>query len=164
MKTLVRALSMLCLAAWIGSLIFFAFVEAPVAFLSLSDTHQAGTIVGTSLRILHWMGLACGAALLLLFTVGGRLGIYTQRKMKLPMLALLLMLALTAISQFGIIPSMERYRIQAGGAINRTGQNDPARIAFNRLHKVSEKVEGSVLLCGIALLFLLARAEKPSME
>ncbi len=160
MKTLIRTLLLLCLAIWIGGLIFFAFIEAPVAFMSLPDTHMAGIIVGASLRILHWMGLGSGFAVLFLFTAAGRLGIYVQQKMRLPVIVLLLMLALTAISQFGIIPRMEQYRIQAGGAINRADQNDPARVAFNQLHKVSEKVEGGVLLCGVALLFLLARAEQ----
>jgi uncharacterized membrane protein len=160
MRTLVRTLLLLSLSIWIGGLIFFAFIEAPVAFLSLADTHQAGIIVGTSLRILHWMGLGCGIALLLLFTMAGHLGIYAQQRMKLPLIAVLFMLALTAFSQFSIIPHMEQYRIQSGGAINRSPQDDPSRIAFNRLHKVSEKVEGGVLLCGVALLFLLAHAEK----
>jgi uncharacterized membrane protein len=160
MRTLVRTLLLLSLCIWIGGLIFFAFVEAPVAFLSLADTHQAGIIVGTSLRILHWIGLGCGISLLLLITTARRLGIYSQQRIRLPLIALLLMLALTAFSQFGIIPRMEQYRIQAGGAINRSAPNDPARIAFNQLHKVSEKVEVGVLVCGVTLLFLIAREEE----
>jgi uncharacterized membrane protein len=159
MKTLVRALVALCLAIWLGGLIFFAFVQAPLTFISLSDAHQAGTIVGASLRILHWMGLGSGIALLLLLTSGGRIGLYAQQKIKLPLIALILMLSLTALSQFGIIPRMEQYRLQAGGEVNRANQNDPARIAFNRLHKISEKVEGGVLFCGLAFLLLIARAE-----
>jgi uncharacterized membrane protein len=89
MKTLVRTLSMLCLAVWIGGLIFFAFVEAPVTFMSLPDTHQEGTIVGDALRILHLIGLLCCIALLLLLTTAGRFGIYSQQRMKHPFIALL---------------------------------------------------------------------------
>jgi uncharacterized membrane protein len=159
MKTLVRALVALCLAIWLGGLIFFSFVQAPLTFINLADTHQAGTIVGASLRVLHWLGLGSGIALVLLLTTGGRIGLYAQQKTKLPLLTLLLMLALTALSQFGIIPRMEQYRLNAGGAVNRADRNDPARVAFNRLHKISEKVEGGVLLCGLAFVFLIARAE-----
>ena len=41
---------------------FFAFVVAPVAFHSLASAHEAGIVVGGTLRVLHWIGLIGGGA------------------------------------------------------------------------------------------------------
>ena len=55
MQTVLRALRLFAMVAWVGGLIFFAFVVAPVAFHSLPSTHEAGIVVGGTLRVLHWM-------------------------------------------------------------------------------------------------------------
>jgi hypothetical protein len=73
------------------------------------------------------------------------------------------MLGLTAYSQFSIIPRMEGYRIAAGGAIDAVSADDPNRVAFNKLHGVSEKVEEGVLVGGIVLVVLLAVGPKVSL-
>lgn len=151
MKSLRYSFLSLLLAIWIGSLIFFSFVQAPVTFGSLADTHQAGTIVGKSLRILHWIGLSCGipSLLLLLSPADG------EGKRKIAVAFLSVMLSLTAVSQFVVIPKMEAYRIQAGGAVQKASATNEARIGFEKLHGVSEKMEGGVLLLGLALFFLV---------
>ena len=68
MQTVLRALRFFAMVAWVGGLIFFAFVVAPVAFHSLPSTHEAGIVVGGALRVLHWIGLIGGA----LFLCGDR--------------------------------------------------------------------------------------------
>ena len=45
---------------WVGGLGFFAFVVAPVAFHSLASAHEAGLVVGGTLRVLHMIGLVGG--------------------------------------------------------------------------------------------------------
>jgi hypothetical protein len=77
----------------------------------------------------------------------------------IPMVLLLLMIGATAYSQFGIIPSMERDRIAAGGAIDTSDTNSPQTIHFNKLHRRSTYVEEIVLLFGIAAVVFVARAE-----
>jgi hypothetical protein len=72
---------------------------------------------------------------------------------------LVLMLGLTAYSQFVIIPAMERDRIAAGGAINTADLTNPATVDFNKLHHRSEQVEGITLLLGLATVICVARAE-----
>jgi hypothetical protein len=56
---------------------------------------------------------------------------------------------------------MEQDRIQAGGAIETAPPANPARIHFEQLHKRSERVEGGVLLCGLVVVFLMARESPP---
>jgi hypothetical protein len=56
---------------------------------------------------------------------------------------------------------MERDRIAAGGDVDAASANNPARLDFERLHPLSEKVEGTALLLGLAVAVLMG-LEKPS--
>jgi len=58
-----------------------------------------------------------------------------------------------------VIPRMETLRIQAGAAMADQRSTNPARLDFNRLHKLSTSLEGIVLLCGLGLIVLYARPE-----
>ncbi|MGA8088411.1 MAG: DUF4149 domain-containing protein [Terracidiphilus sp.] len=159
MKTLLRTLLFLALIVWIGGEIFFPIVAA-VTFNSLpGSTHTAGTIVGELLRILHGMGIVCGLVLLALLALAPAWNIYKPRAVLAPMVLIVLMLACTAYSQYGIIPAMERDRAAAGGAIDTSATTSPTTIHFNMLHNRSEHVEGVILLLGIATVVLVAWAE-----
>jgi len=159
MKTLIRTLLLLSLIVWLGAEIFFPVIAATAFGQLAPDTHAAGLIVGTLLRILHGMGLVCGIVLLALLALAPAWGIYQSRSVLAPMVLVLIMVALTAYSQYGIIPAMERDRIAAGGIIDAAPQDNPARIDFNRLHRRSTSVEGAVVLLGIAVVALVAAAE-----
>lgn len=158
LEKILRALRLLAMVAWVGGLAFFAFVVAPVAFHRLASAHQAGLVVGGTLEILHWIGLIGGglfylatALLWLRAEVPARVGFAME------MALTGVMLALTAYSQFRILPSMERDRVQAGGDIETADVTSPARMDFERLHVLSERLEGLVLLCGIGVVLVLAR-------
>jgi hypothetical protein len=146
------------MTAWVGGVAFFAFVVAPVAFSRLSSAHQAGLVVGGSLSILHWIGLIGGgifciatAILWLWAEVPARVGFAIE------IVLALIMLGVTAYSQFSILPSMERDRVAAGGAIETADIDSPARAHFERLHGWSKRLEGLVLFCGIGVILVLAR-------
>jgi hypothetical protein len=159
MKTVLRTLLYLALIVWLGAEIFFPVVAA-ITFMTLpGDTHTAGTIVGHLLRILHGMGLVSGLVALALLALAPAWQIYKPRTVLAPMVLLILMLACTSYSQYGIIPAMERDRIAAGGDINAADEGNPARIHFNKLHVRSERVEEAVLLLGLATVILVAKAE-----
>jgi hypothetical protein len=159
MKTLIRTLILLSLIVWLGAEIFFPAIAA-ITFGQLApDTHAAGQIVGALLRIMHWMGLVCGVVLLALLALAPAWGVFKSRSVLAPMVLVLLMVGLTAYSQFSIIPAMERDRAAAGGVIDAAPADNPARIDFNVLHGRSTNVEGAVLLLGIAVVALVAAAE-----
>jgi hypothetical protein len=164
MKTLFRTLILLSLIIWLGAEIFFPAVAAMTFGQLAPDTHAAGQIVGGLLRLLHWMGLACGVVLLALLALAPAWGIFRSRSVLSPMVVVLLMVGLTSYSQFGIIPAMERDRQAAGGVIDAVPQSNPARIHFNSLHGRSTKVEGTVVLLGIALVTLIAAAETAAQK
>lgn len=166
MRTLLRSLILLAIVIWVGGLLFFGVVVAPVAFGTLMPMFPdpavglqvAGTMVRDSLTHLHDIGLFCGAALLLLFIVE-RVTRATRRSIGPSMLLVAVMMGLTAYSQSSVIPRMETLRLKAGAAMADPGSTNPARIDFNRLHNLSTSLEGIVLLCGLGLIVLYARPE-----
>jgi hypothetical protein len=146
------------MVAWIGGLIFFAFVVAPTSFHLLASAHQAGLVVGGTLRILHWIGLIGGGIFILAniplwfrAEVPARVGFAVETALTI------VMLAITAYSQFGILPAMERDRVAAGGQVETADIENPVRVDFERLHVLSERLEGAVLFCGLAVVLFLAR-------
>lgn len=157
-ERVLRSLRLLAMTAWVGGLAFFAFVVAPVAFGRLPSAHDAGLVVGGSLSILHWIGLVGGVLFCLATaTLWFRAEVPARVGFAIEMVLAGIMLAGTAYSQFQILPSMERDRIAAGGAIETADISSPARIDFERLHVWSERLEGLVLLCGIGVMLVLAR-------
>lgn len=154
MTYLFRLLRLLAIAAWFGGLVFFGIVTA-VAFGNLPDAHLAGIIVRGSLSGLHHLGLIAGG-IYFLFTL---LLLATQRDShpaRAVELALVVsMLALTAYSQFSIMPRMEADRATLGGDVQKGQSSNPeAYRHFERLHGVSVKLEGAILIEAIILLAL----------
>ena len=129
MKTLLRSLLYLALIVWLGAEVFFPVVAA-VTFMTIPDTHMAGTVVARLIRILHDMGLVAGIVALILLALAPAWNIYKSKTVLAPMVLLVVMIACTAYSQWGIIPAMEHDRIAAGGAINTqdTGQSAGRRL------------------------------------
>lgn len=159
MKTLIRTLILLSLIVWLGGEIFFPVVAA-VTFGQLApDTHAAGQIVGSLLRILHGIGLVCGLVLVALFALSSAWEIFKPRLALASLVLVLAMVALTAYSQYGIIPAMERDRAAAGGVIDAVAKENPARADFDRLHTRSTWVEEAALLLGIVVVVQIAGAE-----
>lgn len=156
MKTLLRSIVWLALVIWLGGLFFFP-VAAGAAFSTISDTHLAGGIVAICLRTLHHEGLFCGGLMVILLALGRLLRLYRGSAMA-AIIVTLIMMGLTAFSQFWIIPRMETYRIAAGGAIDAVPATNPNRVGFDHLHRVSVDVEEGVMVGGVILVFLLAHA------
>ena len=67
------------------------------------------------------------------------------------------MLVLTLISQFGIIPRMDVLRASLG-EVKSVPIDNPERVQFDALHAWSTRVEGAVLLLGLAVVYLTARS------
>ncbi len=156
MRTLYHSLVYLSLGLWLGMLVFFGAVLAPIAFSELpplfpnqaAGIHAAGLLVGDSLVRLHWIGLFCGLVFLLLIAVG-RIHYRTIFPQAVLVLA---MMVLTAYSQFSIIPRMDTARESVGGNVNAVAETNPGRQIFDRLHQRSVHVEGLILFCGLGAL------------
>ena len=153
MSTVLRAIEFLGLSIWLGSDVFLSFVVAPGAFSVLASRDQAGAIVGYSLGRMHWMGIICGAVILLVRVLRTRsfLSLVTPTAM-----CVALMILLTVISQAVVSPKMTVLRVQMG-SVEATRAGSPLLAEFGRLHSISVGLESGVLLAGMAAMFLMVR-------
>jgi len=71
-------------------------------------------------------------------------------------LCVVLMIALTAISQYTVSAKMAALRVQMG-SIQATAADSPLLGEFSRLHRISVSLESGVLLAGIAAIYLMAK-------
>lgn len=156
--SLLRFLMLLSLVIWVGGLIFFAFVLAPTVFHPgiLPARQFAGNVVSRSLGILHWMGLTCGVVFALTSTVEAHWASGHAKPFALRNLLIYGMIVLTLIGMFAIANRMLALRNDMV-FIDNIPQDDARRVEFNRLHVWSTRVEGAVLVLGLALVFCTAR-------
>jgi len=157
MQTILRATEFLCLGLWLGSDAFLSFVVAPGAFMILGNRDAAGLLVGYSLARLHFAGIFLGALFLLARLIRTRdFASFTTAAA----LCVVLMVALTAASQFTVSSKMEDLKTEMV-SLQNTPETDPRRVEFNRWHRISVACEGAVLLLGFVAMVLLVRESLP---
>jgi uncharacterized membrane protein len=152
----VRYLMLLSLVVWVGGLIFFAFVLAPTVFTVLPTRQLAGNVVSRSLGTLHWMAISCG----MVFAITSMIDSHAMKGVVAPFAArnllIYAMIILTLVGMFGVDSRLLALRQQMG-VIDDVAQDNPLRVEFNRLHHWSTRIQSSVLVLGLALLYLTAR-------
>jgi uncharacterized membrane protein len=151
-----RYLMLLALIVWMGGIFFFAFVLAPTAFSVLPTHRLAGSLVGKSLITLHWVGFVSGIVFLVSSLISARMSGSTMQIFAARNLLVVGMLALTLVSQFAIIPRMDSLRASLPDDIASVAKDDPTRMKFDSLHRSSTRVEGGVLLLGLAVVYVIA--------
>ncbi len=157
MQSALRAIEFLALSLWLGADAFLSFVVAPGAFGTLGSRDAAGLLVGYSLARLHFAGIFLGSLFLAARLVRTRdFASFTTPTA----LCIVLMVVLTAASQFTVSNRMENLKKDMV-SVQNTPETDPRRVEFNRLHRVSVRYEGAVLLLGLAAMFLLVREVVP---
>lgn len=154
--SILRYFMLLSLVIWIGGLIFFAFVLAPTVFGVLPTRQLAGNVVNRSLGIMHWMAISCGVIFAVTSMLDSRIVNGVVDPFAARNLLIYAMIILTLVGMFGIASRMLVLR-QEMGVIDDVPQDDARRVEFNRLHVWSTRIEGSVLVLGLALLYLTAR-------
>ena len=154
--SIIRYLMLLSLVVWIGGLIFFAFVVAPTVFAVLPTRQLAGNVVSRSLGAMHWMAIACGMVYAVTSMIDSRMVNGVVNPFAARNLLIYAMIVLTLVGMYGIASRMLVLKQQMG-IIDDVPHDDVRRVEFNRLHVWSTRIEGSVLVLGLALLFLTAR-------
>jgi len=154
MPATLRFLRILALALWLGGLCFFAFAVAPAAFKVLPTPALAALVVRSTLHSIHIIGFVAAAVLIL------ATALLPRSRASLWIIALAAAMSLvTAYSQFCLVPRMQQLHAEAGDISPNTPCPNPACTEFMRLHHRSERLEGAVLLGGLAITALLARRE-----
>lgn len=151
MTAAARILRLLALAVWLGAIVFFGAVVAPTAARTFGTTELFADFIGRSILLLHSIGLWCGVAILLALRILG------TRGYRLPVQAglALFMMVLTFVSNRAIILPMEHDRAAAGGNISILLAGSPLREDFDARHAWSTRIEGTILLAGLALTVLI---------
>jgi Domain of unknown function (DUF4149) len=158
--TFLRFIRLLSLTLWIGSIFFFAIVEAPTLFAMLPTHALAGMVVSRSLFTMHWIGIGCGlifllASVLMALLQGGASAFHARDFL------LVAMMAITLWAHFGVERRMVKLR-DSIGVIDNVPVDDARRVEFNRMHIWSTRMEGSVFFLGLALLYLVVREQETS--
>src|SRR5262249_32032166 len=146
-------IQLVALSLWLGASAFFSFVVAPALFATLPSRTMAGAVVGRTLPIVFYLGIAAGAIVIALQASDGRSALRDARA-----LCACLVVAACAVSQFIIRRRIDRVREAIGGPIESLAAGDPRRVAFGRLHGLSVAWLGVAMLAAAAALVLAWRA------
>jgi hypothetical protein len=147
-----RFFQFLSLGCWLGSIIFFIIFTAGI-FSVMPTKDLAGVVVGYSLARLHILGIVSGCVYLIATVV---LEKSVSALVRPAALLVFFMIVCTIASQYGVIARMDTLRAQMG-SVEAAAADSPLRVAFDRLHQYSVRLESAVLLSGLAALFLTVR-------
>jgi hypothetical protein len=147
-----RFLQILSLGCWLGGIIFFIVFTQGI-FTVMPTKDLAGVVVGYSLARLHILGIVAGCVYLI---ATASLEKSVAALARPAALLVFVMILCTMASQYGVIARMDVLRSQMG-SVDATPAGDVLRIAFDRLHQYSVRLESAVLFSGLAAMFLTAR-------
>lgn len=153
MRRLADALFSITLTLWIGGLWAIGYLVAPTLFSTLGDRHLAGLVAGKLFALIGWVGLVCASYLLLSLVL--RLGAAVLRRGVFWLL--LVMVALTLVSQFGIQPWLAQLKAEA---LPREVMESVLRDRFVTWHGISSILYLVQSLLGLLLIVLGGRGIK----
>jgi uncharacterized membrane protein len=149
---------LLTLAVWVGSIVFFSFVVAPTVFKTLKP-EDAAAVIRRIFSKYYAVGLVCAAVGI--FCVG--ILAVDRAFAKWPaILSLLLLAAMGGTDVWlrqAVMPQMNQLRDQRAKVL-ASGQEPVAEAEseWQALHRLSVQLNGAVLICGLALIFLVVYA------
>jgi hypothetical protein len=136
----------LTIALWAGGNAIFTMMLTPILFRTESrDT--AARIVGNLFPGYFRWGLICGVVALICRLVSRGVDL------KLPMIILVVMLAVTSFQAFYLEPRVAELKLKIG-SFETTSKEDPLRKEFSKLHAVSAVCNLTVLTGGVVLVVL----------
>ena len=152
-----RYLYVLALVLWLGGMSIAGLVVAPTTFGVLeawnpsSGRVLAGQVFGAVLARMHLIAYAAGAVMVIVLTVQRLLG-PRPRSYGVRVGLLGLMLALTAYSGVLVAPRIDNLQSEVNGPMTGLAANDPRRVEFDRLHRLSTTLVMATLAGGLVLI------------
>jgi hypothetical protein len=130
---------------WAGSLWAVGYLAAPTLFATLSDRVLAGTLAGHLFTNQAWLSIGCALVMLVLLwaTQTSTGGIFAgpaanmaAKSRRTLLIIVVVMLACTLVSHFGLQPMMATLRAAApGGVMEGAAKNE-----FGILHGISSAI------------------------
>lgn len=153
MSRLAEALYQLAITLWVGALFAIGYLAAPTVFAHLADRALAGNLAGEMFKWVAWLGIACGAYLLLFLLARRGFGALKSSVFWL----VLAMLGLTVAGYFGIAPILAQLKADA---LPRQVMESALRDRFATWHGISSGLYLVESLLGVALVLMQARGKR----
>ncbi len=151
-------IEVIAITCWVGGMAALAFIAAPAIFKTAVSREQAGKIFGLILKRFHPVMYSCGAAILIagLMRWAGAFNhfLYASEITRYSVAALMLGIAL--YSGLFVSRRLDRLRARMPAGVDHTPKNDPRRVEFNNLHRISTTLMAFNLLLGFAMAVLFA--------
>ncbi len=155
---MLRFLSLVMLAFWVGGLATLGFVAAPVLFdvLTSHDAETGRTLAGMAfgaiLESFERLSLLAGAVIAA--TLAWRAARGPRPRWLVGRAGILgVMLAATVITGAVIAPRIDAIRLATSGAIADLPDTDPVKIEFGRLHGISGGLTLVAIAGGLTLIW-----------
>ncbi len=146
---IINFIHLLSLVCWIGAVVFFSFFTAPAVFKTL-DRPTAGKLIGVIFPRYYFLGYLFSTLLLTTYLFGAEA--VSAWKMGL----ILVIILATFVAGMIVQPKARDLKIKIKASDSE--ENSKAYEArFRRLHSLSVQLNSTVLLAGLALLWLTAR-------
>lgn len=138
---------------WVGAMIGVSLLVPPIVFGNL-PRREAGQVMGTVFSAYYVLGLVLGVlALASLALLAWRTGWGRERMAAAALLGM--MLAATVFLKISVVPGVFEVRDRMYLAEDAQAADAPAlRAEMDRLHAMSVRLNGSVLVAGMVVLFL----------
>jgi hypothetical protein len=159
---LLRYLYVVALVLWVGGLVVAGALVAPSVFGVLQAWNQlegrvlAGQVFGEVLLRLTWLSYVMGAVMFITLTLHRLLGA-RPIKYGIRVGIMALMLVMMMVTGFYLIPEVDAIQAEVSGPVAELPDTDPRRVAFNRLHGLSNILFSITALGGLALCWWEAR-------
>jgi putative copper export protein len=146
------------LGLWVGGLAALGAIVAPTVFRTAPSRVDAGRIFGAVLRTFGIVEVVLAALVLIsAWTIRNVPGMQWG---KLRTFLVVLLCVLVVMSVFGVDPAVAQASGKIGN-VERLADDDPGKIHFKTLHRLSELLAGTTLIAGLALLIISGASFKP---
>jgi len=138
----------LSLVGWIGSIVFFSFFTSPVIF-KLLDREKAGEVVGVIFPKYYFLGYVCAVMTLLSLLVSTQ-ELFGPKQ-------ILLFIMIVGWFYVGLVVSPKSRNLKAlRQSASSTEEKELYEVKFKKVHSLAVKLNGTVLLAGLGLLWFSA--------
>ncbi len=159
---LLRFVSLILIALWIGGLIALGAIAAPTVFSVLQDYDPlggrtlAGEVFGAVFRRFQPVSWTIGGLLLVSLVIRAALG-PRPRRLAVRLWLVITMLAISVGTAWLIVPRIDRIRREVPGVIANLADDDPRKLTFNRLHGLSNGLMLLTVVVGCGLMWFESR-------
>jgi hypothetical protein len=155
---LLRFVSLLLLAIWVGGAAVLGAVGAPTIFAVL-EAHDpaggrtlAGQLFGAVLTRFHHLSFVVGGLFLAVMGTRAALG-PRPRRLGLRLWTMAAMLAASGVTAYVITPRIDAIRTTTSGAVASLPDDDPRKREFGRLHGASNVLMLCTIVGGVTLIW-----------